>query len=124
MAPNIHTLNDITALPPQAKTFKDRHCPGMRSCWTFDVANFNPLNRDRDDTVRRTCMLVALGCHTALDAIALFLMAIHFDVIGLVIKGVLALIGFFFMAWCLGTIGNAEGERLVFGKMVVGGSRL
>lgn len=119
MAP-IHTLNGILDPPPNSReSVKARYCPGMRSCWNFNLTTFNPLNRDRADTIRRICMLVALGCHTAFDLLTLFLLTITFNAVGLFVTLIISLIGFFFLAGCLATIGNAEGERIVFGKTVV-----
>lgn len=118
MAP-IHTIHGLVNPRPQDQTVKKRYCPGMRSCFYLNPATFNPMNRDRADTLRRVCMLVALFCSVGREALSLLLRISSASALDLLAGTLAAMIGFFFMASCLATIGNAEGERLVMGRNVV-----
>lgn len=115
----IHTLHNISNPAPPPKTFKDRYCPGMRSCWHLDVSKFNPANRDAADRNRRICMLVTLVSHSALAILGLVKTALALNPLGLFIHTIIALIFFFFTVSLLITIGDAEGERLVLGRKIV-----
>ena len=91
----------------------------MRSCWQLNPIKFDPRNRDSDDRKRRICMLIVLACHTAFDVVSILSKPIAQMPATILVKTVLALIGFFFLAGCLIAIGDAEGERLVVGCRIV-----
>lgn len=120
MAPNnIHTIHSSPNPDTQARTFRDRYCPGMTRLWYLNPAKFDPRNRARDDAIRRYCMIVTFLGHTALDIIALFKLVIGFNIIGFIVSAIMSVIFFGFLCWALPTIGDAEGERVVLGKNVV-----
>ena len=117
----IHTIADYqpyhVTIPERVRS---RYCPGMRSCWAFSFTSYNPFNRPTStDTLRRICMILTLASRTLLDVLGLWNNIVGLRVLGIVISLILGLIGFFFMAFCLATIGDAEGETVVMRRNVV-----
>lgn len=117
----IHTIGDYQGYHVDApQNVKERYCPGMRSCWSFRFASYNPFNRPTSaDTIRRVCMIVTLGSRTILDVLGLWNNLVGMKVLGVLISLILGLIAFFFVAFCLAIIGDAEGERMVMRWNVV-----
>ena len=64
-------------------------------------------------------MLIILAAHTLLDVIGLVLQIWSLNPFGFVISLIISLISFFFIAYCLVRIGEAEGERMVMKCNVV-----
>jgi len=116
----IHTIADYqpyhVKLP---ETVRSRYCPGMRSCWSFNYISYNPFGRPTSaDTIRRVCMILTLASRTFLDVLGIWNNIVGARALNLVISLILGLIGFFFMAFCLARIGDAEGERVVMRRNV------
>ncbi|TKW48893.1 hypothetical protein CTA1_4417 [Colletotrichum tanaceti] len=97
---------------------KDRMCPNMRGCWSFSWEAYSLRTADKAVLFRRICMYVILGIRTALSVIGVVRDITHARVAGFIIGIILGVIGFFFIAWCLAVIGQAEGRRKVLGVMV------
>ncbi|KAK5131530.1 hypothetical protein LTR08_000857 [Meristemomyces frigidus] len=95
------------------QSFKERHCPNMRGCWSFSFAAFSLKTTEKAQFARRVCMILTLAERTALSVLSI----IHRGYGGLlttvIIGSIVAVIGFFFIAWCLATIGEARGVRKV-----------
>lgn len=64
-------------------------------------------------------MIVILGLRVAMSALSIWSAVISESIAGIVIYSVLAVLGTWFIAWCLVQIGDATGERRVFGKLIV-----
>lgn len=64
-------------------------------------------------------MITTLGVRTALSILGFFFGAYGGSIAGLVFSSIFAVIGFFFVAWCLARIGEAQGTRKVFGISMV-----
>jgi hypothetical protein len=93
----------------------------MRTCWHFSLASFNPRHcSDKRTLFRRLAMIFILSFRTGMSVWALVGAIRAINIAAIVIYAVLAVIGFWFIAWCLAEIGEAKGERRVFGKLIVG----
>ncbi|WYZ42432.1 hypothetical protein EsH8_VI_000131 [Colletotrichum jinshuiense] len=103
----------------QGGSFKDRNCPNMRGCWSFSWEAYSLKTADKTVLLRRICMYIILGIRTALSVIGVVRDIIHAQVASFILGIILGVIGFFFIAWCLAVIGQAEGRRKVLGIMVV-----
>lgn len=106
-------------LPPRPTTdtrsFKDRNCPNMHTCWHFNLRSYDPRNtRDKQTLFRRLAMIFVLFIRTAMSVLALVSVILAMDIAAIVIYTILAVIGFWFVAWCLAEIGDAQGERRVW----------
>ena len=64
-------------------------------------------------------MIFILFIRTAMSALAVFGAVVSGNIAAIVIYAILAVLGFWFVAWCLALIGDAVGERKVLGRMVV-----
>lgn len=64
-------------------------------------------------------MLVVLGIRTAISVLAIIGDAWGGRLLSLILGTIFAVLGFFFIAWCLAVIGDAQGYRKVFGFNVV-----
>ena len=117
----IHTIEDYQLYHVTAReSIRRRYCPGMTPIWSFRTASYNPFGRpSNEDRIRRVAMILTLACRTLLDVINLYRHVMSLQILGIVIALILSLIGFFFIAWCLATIGDAEGERTVMKYDVV-----
>ncbi|KAF2020880.1 hypothetical protein BU24DRAFT_456907 [Aaosphaeria arxii CBS 175.79] len=100
-------------------SFKSRACPNMRSCWSFSLSSFS-LRTGGDQALfaRRLCMLVTLVIRTAISILSCVSYAGYRRWVSFAINVVLAILGFFFIAWCLAVIGEARGWRKVLGLRV------
>ncbi|KAJ4295010.1 hypothetical protein N0V90_007018 [Kalmusia sp. IMI 367209] len=105
-------------LPPRQQSWKDRNCPGMRNCWSFSLHSFSLRTSDKVVLARRICMLTVLGLRTAISIFDIVWSAVRAQIVGLIIAIILSIIGFFFIAWCLAKIGEAQGYRKVLGLRV------
>ncbi|KAL0938449.1 uncharacterized protein CTRU02_205059 [Colletotrichum truncatum] len=104
--------------PAKGGSFKDRNCPNMRNCWSFSWEAYSLKTSDKTVLLRRICMYIILGIRTALSILSIASDIIHGNVAGWIIGIILAILGFFFIAWCLAVIGQAEGRRKVLGIML------
>ncbi|GJC83305.1 hypothetical protein ColLi_06143 [Colletotrichum liriopes] len=99
-------------------SMKDRMCPNMRGCWSFSWEAYSLKTSDKAVLFRRICMYVILGTRTAMSVIGVVRDIVHAQVASFILGIILGVIGFFFIAWCLAVIGQAEGRRKVLGIMV------
>ena len=105
---------------PENRTFKERNCPNMRTCWHFSFKSYNPRHTpDKQTLFRRISMIFILSLRTAMSVLALIFAIIRMNIASIVVDTILGVLGFWFIAWCLATIGDAVGERRVFGKLIV-----
>jgi hypothetical protein len=63
-------------------------------------------------------MIGILAIRTTASMMWFFIGLFQFDIANLIINTIFAVLGFFFVAWCLKEIGNASGYRRVLGKLV------
>lgn len=119
MAPQPTTSTFPQDLPPRNQSWKDRNCPGMRSCWSFSLSSFNLATSDKAVLARRICMLVILGLRTAISVWDAVQSAIRIQIGWLIVNIIFGVIGFLFIAWCLAKIGEAQGYRRVLGVRMV-----
>ncbi|KAF5007871.1 hypothetical protein FDECE_5786 [Fusarium decemcellulare] len=94
-------------------SWKDRNCPNMRTCWSFSWQAYDLRTSDSAVLVRRSAMWLALIMRTTVS-----ILNISPKPFQGVLDSIIAIINFLFIAWCLATIGEAEGERRVLGKLV------
>ncbi|KAI4863433.1 hypothetical protein F4820DRAFT_427071 [Hypoxylon rubiginosum] len=103
-------------LPPRPESsWRERNCPGFRGCFDFSWEAYSLYTSDPLALARRICMITTLGVRTALSILGFFFGAYGGSIAGLVFSSIFAVIGFFFVAWCLARIGEAQGTRKVFG---------
>ena len=119
-----HTAN-MSSFPqelpprPEGRSWKERNCPGMRTCWHFSWDAYNLKTSDMAVLLRRICMWIVLVLRTFLSVLAIIGDAYGGRIVSMIVGIILAVIGFLFIAWCLATIGEAKGRRRVLGIMVV-----
>ncbi|KAK7192216.1 hypothetical protein DPSP01_010220 [Paraphaeosphaeria sporulosa] len=118
MGPQPQTSTFPQDLPPRETSWKDRNCPGMRSCWSFSLSSFSLATSDKAVLARRICMIAILGLRTATSIWDVVNSIIHFNLGWLIIGIILGVLGFLFIAWCLARIGEATGYRRVLGARV------
>ncbi|KAM5354108.1 hypothetical protein ACJ41O_000758 [Fusarium nematophilum] len=103
------TLSDLDS----PASWKDRNCPSMRTCWSFSWQAYDLRTSESVVLIRRGAMCLTLVIRTTVSILDISpkpLLAIP--------QTILAIINFLFIAWCLASIGDAEGERRVLGKLV------
>ncbi|PSN71802.1 hypothetical protein BS50DRAFT_235928 [Corynespora cassiicola Philippines] len=106
-------------LPPRASpSWKDRNCPNMRSCWTISISSYSLKTSDKAVLARRICMIAILAIRTAIAVLSIIGNAWGARVVSVIVGTILGVIGFFFIAWCLAKIGDAQGYRKVLGVRV------
>ena len=80
------------------------------------IASFWPLGcANAAITIRRTCMCGVLGLDTFTRILSIITHTLHFSVIPRII---LAILHFFFFAWCLSCIGRMVGERVFMHRVI------
>ncbi|KAM5353967.1 hypothetical protein ACJ41O_000617 [Fusarium nematophilum] len=99
-------------------SWKERNCPNMRTCWSFSWNAYNPVTSDKAAMVRRLSMCLTLFVRTFLSILGICRNAYGTVVVSVVVGVILTILNFFFIGWCLAKIGEAQGERRVFGKLV------
>lgn len=104
---------------PEGRSWKERNCPGMRTCWHFSWDAYSLKTSDMAVLLRRICMWIVLALRTFLSILAIIVDAYGGRLVSMIVGIILAVIGFLFIAWCLATIGEAKGRRRVLGIMVV-----
>jgi len=100
-------------------SWKDRNCPNARGCWSFSLSSYSLKTSDKVILARRICMLAILGVRTALSILSIIWEAWGRRIVSFVLGSILAVLGFFFIAWCLVQIGDAKGYRKVLGMRIV-----
>lgn len=100
-------------------SWKNRNCPNMRTCWAFSWEAYSLNTSDKAQLCRRICMWVILLVRTAMSVLGIVRDALWGHFVSVVIFSILAVLGFFFIAWCLAQIGQVRGRRRVLGVMVV-----
>ncbi|KAI1442583.1 hypothetical protein F5Y02DRAFT_395918 [Annulohypoxylon stygium] len=118
MASNSQAFPQELPPRPEQRSWKDRNCPGARSCWNFKWEAYSLATSDHIVLARRICMIATLGVRTALSVLGVIYSAYSNSIVGTIIGSILAAVGFVFIAWCLATIGEAKGTRKVFGMSV------
>jgi hypothetical protein len=105
---------------PENRTFKERNCPNMRTCWHFSFRSYDLRNcPDKATLFRRIAMIYTLFVRTGMSTLALVSAIRAMNIGSIVVYAILAVIGFWFIAWCLAVIGDAQGERRIMGKSIV-----
>ena len=64
-------------------------------------------------------MIAILVIRVAESALSIWYSVVRMDIPAIVIYTVLGVLGAWFIAWCLALIGDAQGERRVFGTLIV-----
>ncbi|KAH7126580.1 hypothetical protein B0J11DRAFT_281027 [Dendryphion nanum] len=100
---------------PAGGSWKERNCPGMRSCWSISFHSYSLKTSDKIVLARRICMIAILVIRTAVSVLTIIGHAWGGRLLSLIMGTIFAVIGFFFIAWCLAVIGDAKGTRKVFG---------
>ncbi|PVH96933.1 hypothetical protein DM02DRAFT_598400 [Periconia macrospinosa] len=107
---------DTTAAGGQS--FKDRTCPNMRSCWTISYHSYSLRTSDTRTKIRRACMIWILLCRLVISILSIVAHIWGGFLVSVIVGSILTVLGFFFIAWALAVIGDAEGRRKVFGVMI------
>jgi hypothetical protein len=111
--------NFPSELPPRPSSKSRDCCPNMRTCWHFSWGAYSLKTSDKAVLCRRLCMWLILGCRTSQSILNVIYSAYGGLIASLIVGSILGVIGFFFIAWCLATIGEAQGKRRVLRMMVV-----
>ncbi|KAK8076706.1 hypothetical protein PG994_003978 [Apiospora phragmitis] len=90
----------------------------MRTCWAFSWEAYSLGTADKAQLCRRACMWVILLVRTAMSVLSIVRDALWGNWVSVVVFSILAVLGFFFIAWCLAQIGEVRGRRRVLGVMV------
>jgi hypothetical protein len=111
----------MASLDFSSETWRQRACPGSRFCWSFDMEAWTLATDDKQERMRRVYMWTTLLTRTAVSVFGLLsryilpMPLIGMNVGSFLVHTILAVLGFFFVAWCLAKIGEATGTRRVFG---------
>jgi hypothetical protein len=97
----------------------DRNLGAARTCWDFSWEAYSIRTDERAVLWRRLCMWTILGVRTLSSVVFVLGRVFTGDVLGVISHTISGLISFFFIAWCLAQIGEAEGSRTVFNIAVV-----
>ncbi|KAK5167461.1 uncharacterized protein LTR77_007160 [Saxophila tyrrhenica] len=117
MAPRINTIHDYNQ--PRQPPAINRNCPGMTSIWPFSISSFSPLGRfSWGDVLRRIGMILILCERTGLEAYFLIILLHSKSGLAFIIWLAMDIVAFVFLAWCLSVIGDAQGDKIVFGARV------
>lgn len=108
-----------SAPPPSGQSWKERNCPGMRTCWSFSFSSYSLKDVDNGVRLRRICMITVLALRTVISVLSCVAAAAQGHIAGVVIYAIIGVIGLWFIAWCLARIGDCTGQRRVFGVVVV-----
>lgn len=101
-------------------SWKARNCPNMRTCWSFSWKAYDlRTGGDTKALLRRIAMCLALVIRTFLSILGIFRNSYGSILVSAIVGTILTILNFFFIGWCLAKIGEAEGQRRVFGKLVV-----
>jgi hypothetical protein len=93
----------------------------MRGFWTFSLSSYSIIHTpDGAARVRHIAMVIILVLRTAMSALSVLSVVIKWNIAGIVIYSLLAVLTFWFTATCLAIIGDAEGDKRVKGFVVVG----
>ncbi|KAF1965669.1 hypothetical protein BU23DRAFT_519303 [Bimuria novae-zelandiae CBS 107.79] len=104
--------------PEDLPARKNRSCPGMRNFFSISISSYSLKTSDKAILARRICALTILILRTALNIRDIVWSAITGKIFWLVINIVLGIIGFFFIAWALAAIVEAQGRRKVLGMLM------
>ena len=104
--------------PPAASSqWKQR----MRGFWTFKLSSYSIIHTpDQAARMRHIAMVIILVLRTAMSALSILSVVIKWNIGGIVIYSLLAILTFWFTATCLAIIGDAEGDKRLKGFVVVG----
>jgi hypothetical protein len=100
-------------------SWKDRNCPNMRTCWSFSWRAYDLRTSDKKALLRRIAMCLTLVIRTFLSILGIVRNSYGSVLVSVIVGTILTILNFFFIGWCLAKIGEAEGQRRVFGKLVV-----
>jgi len=104
---------------PEGHSFKDRACPNARGCWSFSWSAFSLARTEPGVLLRRICMWIILVARTALSILSIIRAFAGGLIVWGIIDIILGVVVFFFIAWCLAVIGEAQGRRKVLGMTIV-----
>ncbi|KAL6360677.1 hypothetical protein LRP88_06384 [Fusarium phalaenopsidis] len=99
-------------------SWKDRNCPNMRTCWSFSWRAYDLRTSDKKALLRRITMCLTLVIRTFLSILGIVRNSYGSVLVSVIVGTILTILNFFFIGWCLAKIGEAEGQRRVFGKLV------
>ncbi|KAJ4310186.1 hypothetical protein N0V84_011104 [Fusarium piperis] len=99
-------------------SWKDRNCPNMRTCWSFSWQAYDLRMSDKKALLRRVAMCLTLVIRTFLSILGIVRNSYGSLLVSVIVGTILTILNFFFIGWCLAKIGEAEGQRRVFGKLV------
>lgn len=119
MAPPSTFPQELPPRPAASGSWKERNCPGLRSCLWFDWDAYSLIATETAVIVRRICQWTVLLIYATLGIWGLVKGVYGRNVIGWVIGSVVVVVAFFCMGHFLAGIGQAKGKRKVLGSLVV-----
>lgn len=119
MAPQSTFPQELPPRPAASGSWKDRNCPGIKSCLFFDWSAYSLATTETPVVVRRICQWVVLLIYATLGIWGLIKGVYGANIVGWIIGAIIVVLAFFWMAHCLAGIGQVTGRRRVLGALVV-----
>jgi hypothetical protein len=92
----------------------------LRGFWTFSLSSYSLIHTpDGAARLRHLAMVTILLLRTGMSALSIISVVIKWNVPGIVIYSLLAILTFWFTATCLAIIGDAEGDKQLKGFVIV-----
>ena len=115
------TLSDYREGDDVPNHWIQRSCPNYRPCWPFSWESYR-LDFEQHDKVlilRRLSMWATLTARVIFNILSVRRALLSLFIGDFILRLIITLIDFFFIAQCLAKIGDAVGRRQVLGTMVV-----
>ncbi|KAF4971601.1 hypothetical protein FZEAL_9802 [Fusarium zealandicum] len=90
----------------------------IRICCSFSWRAHSPTTSSKTVLFRRISMILNLFFRAFLSIVGIFRHPYGTVLLSVIVGTILTILNFFFIGWCLGKTGEAEGQRRMFGKLV------
>lgn len=107
--------------PPPPRAAAAPWTQRMQGFWTFSLSSYSIIHTpDGAARVRHIAMITIIALRTAMSALSVLSVVVKWNVGGIVLYSLLALLTFWFTATCLAIIGDAKGHAKFKRIIVVG----